>query len=114
MKFSRLIIQNIFLLNFHTEIFHTFQKQLLYGLQVFGYILIILHFERNNEVLQEPNKLYEFIQQESLVQIAAESIIGKENQLVLRQLIKANLAHLLALDVHHTNTRFFWMKDALK
>lgn len=94
-----------------------YTEQLLYDIQVAGYIPIIVHPERNGEIIKEPNKLYRLIQQGSLAQITAGSIIGKfgkEVQKVSHQLIEANLAHFIASDAHNTSSRAFWMKDAYK
>lgn len=94
-----------------------YTQQLLYDIQVSGYIPIIVHPERNDEVIDDPNKLYSLIQQGSLAQLTAGSIIGKfgkEVQKVSHQLIEANLVHFIASDAHNTTSRSFWMKDAFE
>lgn len=92
-----------------------YTEQMLFDIQVAGYIPVIVHPERNQGIIEHPNRLYEFIRKGALSQITSGSLIGKfgkEIQKVSHQLIQANLTHFIASDAHNTTTRAFWMKDA--
>lgn len=91
--------------------------QMLFDIQVAGYIPVIVHPERNSELIEHPNRLYEFIRKGALSQVTAGSVIGKfgkEIQKVSHQLIQANLTHFIASDAHNTTTRGFWMQEAFE
>lgn len=92
-----------------------YAKQMLFDLQVSGYTPVIVHPERNSELIQNPAKLYEFVRKGALTQITAASLIGKFGkniQKFSKQLVDANLTHFIASDAHNTTTRGFCMKDA--
>lgn len=94
-----------------------FSKQVLFDLQVAGYKPIIVHPERNQELLEHPNKLYDFVRKGALTQITAGSVLGKFGKNIQKfthQLIDANLTHFIASDAHNTTSRKFWMKEAFE
>src|SRR5699024_5030439 len=94
-----------------------YAEQLLYDLQIEGYVPIIEHPERNKELLENPNKLYDLVRKGSLTQVTAASIIGKfgkDTQKFTHQLIDANLTHFIASDAHNTTTRGFCMAEAYR
>src|SRR5690625_4311909 len=85
-----------------------YAKQVLFDLQVAGYKPIIVHPERNEELIEHPNRLYDFVRNGALTQITAGSLIGKFGKSIQRftqQLIEANLTHFIASDAHNTTTR---------
>src|SRR5699024_206620 len=89
-----------------------YAKQLLFDIQVAGYTPIIVHPERNQELMERPNRLYEFVRKGALTQITAGSLVGKFGKNIQKfthQLIEANLTHFIASDAHNTTTRSFWM-----
>lgn len=92
-----------------------YTKQMFFDLQVAGYTPVIVHPERNAELIQNPNTLYELVRKGALTQITAASLIGKFGkniQKFSKQLIDANLTHFIASDAHNTTSRGFCMKDA--
>lgn len=94
-----------------------YAKQVLFDIQVAGYTPIIVHPERNEELIEHPGKLYDFVRKGALTQITAGSVVGKFGKTVQKfthQIIEANLTHFIASDVHNTTTRAFWMKDAFE
>lgn len=94
-----------------------YAEQLLYDLQMEGYIPIIVHPERNKELQEYPHKLYDFVRKGALTQVTAASMIGrfgKEAQRFTHQLIDTNLTHFIASDAHNTTTRGFCMAEAFK
>jgi protein-tyrosine phosphatase len=92
-----------------------YAKQMLFDLQVAGYTPIIVHPERNREILEHPSTLYQFVQKGALTQVTAASVLGKfgkKIQKLSHQLIEANLTHFIATDAHNTTTRGFCLREA--
>ncbi|MFB4167250.1 tyrosine-protein phosphatase [Virgibacillus sp. JSM 102003] len=92
-----------------------YAKQLLFDIQVVGYIPIIVHPERNREIIEHPSVLYELIRKGALSQITAGSIcgkFGKNLQKFSHQLVEANLTHFIASDAHNTTSRGFCLEEA--
>lgn len=91
-------------------------KQLLYDIQLHGLIPIIAHPERNSELIENPNKLYEFVKNGAATQITASSLtgyFGKKIKKFTEQLIASNLTHFIASDAHNNTTRPFKLREAL-
>lgn len=94
-----------------------YASQMLFDIQVAGYIPIIVHPERNQELIEHPNRLYEFVKKGALTQVTAASVVGKFGkniQKFSRQIIEANLTHFIASDAHNTTTRGFAMNEAFQ
>ncbi|WP_068675292.1 tyrosine-protein phosphatase [Oceanobacillus sp. Castelsardo] len=94
-----------------------YSAQMLFDIQVAGYKPIIVHPERNRELMEHPSKLYEFVQKGALTQVTAASVVGKFGkniQTFSHQLIEANLTHFIASDAHNTTTRGFCMDEAFR
>lgn len=92
-----------------------YAKQMLFDIQVAGYIPVIVHPERNSAIIQHPSILHEFVQKGALSQVTAASIAGKFGKNIQKfshQLVEANLTHFLASDAHNTTTRGFLMNEA--
>ncbi|PGT82978.1 MULTISPECIES: tyrosine-protein phosphatase [Bacillaceae] len=89
--------------------------RLLYDLQVNGIIPVIVHPERNHEILEKPDLLYKLIKDGALSQITAASITGMFGKRVKKlsfELIDHNLTHFIASDAHNTTMRSFHLRDA--
>lgn len=94
-----------------------YTSQMLFDIQVAGYIPVIVHPERNQELIEHPNRLYEFVKKGALTQVTAASVVGKFGkniQKFSRQIIESNLAHFIASDAHNTTTRGFVMNEAFQ
>jgi protein-tyrosine phosphatase len=92
-----------------------YTKELLYNLQIEGYTPIIVHPERNNEFLENPDKLYELVKSGVLTQITAGSIVGnfgKKIKEFSKQILQADLTHFIASDSHNLQRRGFMMRTA--
>ncbi|MGP6140233.1 tyrosine-protein phosphatase [Jeotgalibaca sp. A127] len=103
------------LIEFPTMNIPHYAEQLFFSLQQRGIVPVIVHPERNQEIINNPNKLLEFVDRGALAQLTASSyagVFGKETAELSRQLIEANLVHFLASDAHNTRGRAFRMKDA--
>ncbi|KGA96276.1 tyrosine protein phosphatase [Alkalihalobacillus alcalophilus ATCC 27647 = CGMCC 1.3604] len=92
-----------------------YAASLFYQLQVAGYYPVIVHPERNSELVQNPTLIYDFVKSGVYTQITASSLTGDNGKNIKKfteQLIESNLTHFLASDAHNTTTRPFRMKEA--
>ncbi|PAD22642.1 tyrosine-protein phosphatase [Terribacillus saccharophilus] len=93
-----------------------YTNKLLYDLQVEGYTPIIVHPERNSELLNKPDRLYELVNSGVLTQVTAASLIGKFGKKIKNfshEIVQANLTHFIASDAHNVNNRSFVMREAM-
>ena len=91
-----------------------YANRLFFELQSEGYIPIIAHPERNKEISQNLDILYNLINQGALAQLTSSSlqgIQGKKIQKISIQMIENNLVHFIASDAHHESQRPFIMKS---
>jgi protein-tyrosine phosphatase len=92
-----------------------YTTQLLFDMQMKGYIPIIVHPERNQEIIENPEILYQLVKKGALTQVTASSVtghFGKNIKKFTHQLIEANLTHFIASDAHNTTSRGFKMAEA--
>ena len=92
-----------------------YAEQLLYDIQLKGLTPIIVHPERNQELITNPDLLYQFVEKGALTQVTAASItggFGKKIKKFSHQLIEANLTHFIASDAHNITSRSFKMQGA--
>jgi protein-tyrosine phosphatase len=81
-------------------------KYIKNGLQDFilaGYIPIIAHIERYEDVTKDLERIMEFIDMGVYIQANATSItgeIGRRYQIITKKLLKNNYIHLIATDAH--------------
>ncbi|RCW77379.1 tyrosine-protein phosphatase [Saliterribacillus persicus] len=92
-----------------------YTKQLMFDLQMQGIKPIIVHPERNKELLENPNILFDLVRDGTLTQVTAGSVAGKFGKKIKKfslQLIESNLTHFIATDAHNTTSRGFVMQEA--
>ena len=92
-----------------------YAEKLIYNMEVVGVKTVIAHPERNQELLEHPEKLYNLVAKGALTQLTASSLIGyygKGIRKFSQQLIEANLVHTIATDAHNTTTRTFNLSEA--
>lgn len=90
--------------------------QLLFEMQLKGLTPIIVHPERNAEIIKNPEKLFNLVKKGALAQLTAGSLtghFGKKVQKFPLQLIETNSIHFIASDVHNTSTRSFYMSESI-
>lgn len=93
-----------------------YTNKLLYDLQVEGYTPVIVHPERNSELLSKPDKLYELVKSGVLTQVTAASIVGRFGKKIRNfshEIIQSNLTHFIASDAHNVRSRSFMIVEAL-
>lgn len=94
-----------------------FTERILYDVQMKGLIPVIVHPERNQEIVQQPDKLYHLVKNGALTQITASSLcgdFGKNIKKFTLQLIEAELTHFIASDAHNVTTRSCKMAEAIE
>ncbi|SFJ63768.1 MULTISPECIES: tyrosine-protein phosphatase [unclassified Bacillus (in: firmicutes)] len=90
-----------------------YAEQMLYELRVKGMIPIIVHPERNAELIEQPDKLYNLVNKGALTQVTAGSLLGNFGKKIKKfslQLVEHNLTHMIASDAHNTTTRAFYLQ----
>ncbi|PAD35269.1 tyrosine-protein phosphatase [Terribacillus saccharophilus] len=93
-----------------------YTKKILYDLQLEGFTPIIVHPERNTELISNPEKLYDFIKSGVLSQVTAASLVGKFGKKIKKfslEIVQSNLSHFIASDAHNVLSRGFVMEEAL-
>jgi protein-tyrosine phosphatase len=103
------------LIEFPTHHVPRYAQQLFFDLQVKGVTPVIVHPERNEEISQHPNRLYQFIADGALSQVTAASLVGKNGRSTKKltlQFIENNLAQFVASDAHNVSARPFYMQEA--
>jgi protein-tyrosine phosphatase len=92
-----------------------YTERLLYDIQMKEITPIIVHPERNQEIIENPDKLYQLVEKGALTQVTASSItgdFGKKIKKFSMQLIESNLTHFIASDAHNVESRKFRMNQA--
>lgn len=105
------------LIEFPTETVPTYAERLFFDLQSHGKTPIIVHPERNHDILRHPDKLKNLIDKGALAQLTAASYtggFGSKIQKFSKQLIEADLVHFLASDAHNVTSRAFYMQEAYR
>ncbi|WP_409295948.1 tyrosine-protein phosphatase [Peribacillus sp. SCS-26] len=92
-----------------------YTEQVLFDIQLHGVTPIIVHPERNAEIIERPDVLFNLVDKGALTQITASSItgyFGKKIKKFSQDLIENNLTHFIASDAHNIKNRSFHMMKA--
>ncbi|QQK80453.1 tyrosine protein phosphatase [Salicibibacter cibi] len=82
--------------------------RLLYDLLQAEVVPVIVHPERNMQILKDPAWLYEMVKGGAVTQVTAASVTGDFGKTIRKfsdQLIENNLTHFVASDTHTTTKR---------
>ncbi|MEP9406896.1 CpsB/CapC family capsule biosynthesis tyrosine phosphatase [Peribacillus frigoritolerans] len=93
----------------------TYTQEVIYELLLKGVTPIIVHPERNKELIANHKLLFELVQEGALTQLTSGSIIGnfgKSIQSFSKKIIEHNLAHFIATDAHNIGSRGFTLQQA--
>ncbi|MFJ7681455.1 tyrosine-protein phosphatase [Peribacillus butanolivorans] len=93
----------------------TYTQELIYELLLKGITPIIVHPERNKELIETRNLLFNLVQEGALTQLTSGSIIGlfgKNIKSFSKKIIENNLAHFIATDAHNMTSRGFTLQEA--
>jgi len=94
-----------------------FAEQVLFELCSHRITPVIVHPERNRQLMRHPNELIPFIEMGCLGQVTCSSYLGnfgKEIAHAAQVMIEHNMVHVLASDAHNTKGRGFFMQEAYK
>ncbi|MCA1021155.1 tyrosine-protein phosphatase [Halobacillus litoralis] len=92
-----------------------YAKQVLYDMQLEGYIPVIVHPEQNQVFQQQPDLLYQFVKNGAVTQVSAASLAnkqGKPSQKLALQMIRHNLAHVVASHAVDDKKKGFFLRQA--
>jgi protein-tyrosine phosphatase len=92
-----------------------YSEQLLYDLQMEGITPVIVHPERNQEIIENTTLLFNLVEKGALTQITASSVtgdLGKKIKKFSLQLLESNLTHFIASDAHNLDTRKFRLRES--
>lgn len=87
----------------------------VYELKIRGYIPILAHVERYQEVQDNPKLIQEAIKEGALIQVNTSSVIGKgpsEANKSCDELLRQNRVHFIGTDAHGSNRRRPLIKEA--
>lgn len=90
--------------------------QIIQELIARNYIPIIAHAERNQGIIEKPERLSKLLLHGAVAQVTAGSVagsFGKAIQKTAMSLINANLIHVYGSDVHHLERRPFHFSEGL-
>ena len=90
---------------------------IVYELKEKNYIPVFAHVERNREVQENPELIYEVINAGAIIQVNSHSILGKsgkELQKVCNTLLNRNMVHVVGTDAHSSKRRTPIFLDAYK
>ena len=83
-------------------------EHVIFELRAFGIVPIIAHPERYHAIQQDPTRLAALIQQGTLAQVTASSLVGMQGNTTRRcaeTLLKRGLIHCIASDAHDLRRR---------
>lgn len=106
--------QQYLLIEFPTSNIPTYTERLFYDLLSEGITPIIVHPERNREILEHPNRLKSLVDKGALAQLTAASYtggFGKKIKKFSEELVENELIHFIASDAHNITNRAFHMKE---
>ncbi|WP_283578359.1 tyrosine-protein phosphatase [Limosilactobacillus ingluviei] len=104
------------LLEFPSSEVPNYAKSVIFQLQQRGITPVIVHPERNKQILNKPELLADFLQNGCLTQLTASSYLGtfgKEIEKVTTQFIQVGQGTILASDAHALSHREYELGEGL-
>lgn len=105
------------LIEFPSDHVPMYAEKIFYDLQLKGIQPILVHPERNEDIIKNPNILYDFVNRGVLTQITAGSLVGKFGKQIKKlsiELVNHELIHFVASDAHKIGARDFNIQKARK
>ncbi|SCH16013.1 tyrosine-protein phosphatase [Romboutsia sp. 1001713B170207_170306_H8] len=87
----------------------------VYEVKLKGYTPVLAHVERYNNIIENPNIIYDCIKEGAIIQVNASSILGKHGKEIKRTsdiLLDNNMVHIIASDAHGSERRRPQLKEA--
>jgi protein-tyrosine phosphatase len=103
------------LIEFPMQSIPRFAAQRFFELLTDGVIPILAHPERNMGILRRPDIAYEYAKRGALLQVNAQSLLGRHGSRVkeiAQLLMECNLVHIVASDAHDAVRRPLRLDDA--
>jgi protein-tyrosine phosphatase len=97
-----------FLLEFPGDYIYAHSRDFIFNVLTEGFIPVISHAERNQEIQRSPRILFDLVEAGALCQINAGSLrgdFGNEARRTAFELLAANLVHVIASDAHNLSSR---------
>ena len=94
-----------------------YTDQLIFDLQMNGFVPVVAHPERCTPLMDNIDELYKLVDKGVITQITAGSVTGLFGSNLKAQtlkMIEQNLVHVVASDAHHSVTRPFMLLEAYK
>lgn len=104
------------LIEFPHQTVPSYAESLFFELRTAGYVPIIAHPERNQQLLKEPERLYRFASVGVLSQVTTASVagrFGRHTQEMAIVFLQHRLSQLVASDAHNRASRDFFWGEAL-
>ncbi|MGI6227395.1 MAG: tyrosine-protein phosphatase [Peptococcales bacterium] len=105
------------LVEFPSDSIPSHSERVLYELRLQGIMPILAHADRNQVILQDPQKLFPLVESGLLTQVTTSSLeghFGSKCQEIANLLLKHKLAHFIATDAHYNPHRMPRMKDVIQ
>ncbi len=107
--------RNYILLELPHEMVPNYLDEMIFQLSCKGITPVIAHPERNEQIIAEPKRLYELVEQGVLAQVTATSLVGtfgEQVQRTAKEFVKCGLVQVVASDAHALKNRGFTMTKA--
>lgn len=104
------------LIEFPHQTVPSYTESLFFELQIAGYVPVIAHPERNQQLLIEPERLYRFASAGALSQVTTASVaghFGRHAQEMALVFLRHRLSQLIASDAHNSSSRAFFWEEAV-
>lgn len=92
-----------------------YTDQLIFDLQMKGFVPLIAHPERCPPLIDDMDMLYDLVDRGVITQVTAGSVTGAFGgnlKTLTLEMIKRNLVHVVASDAHNATVRPFMLKEA--
>lgn len=105
------------MLEFPSNDVPNYTSKMVFGLQSRGIVPVIVHPERNTEIMEHPDLLLELLKKGCLSQVTASSYVGtfgKKVQRFSQKLISHGQCYIFASDAHDLPGRKYEMRQAFE
>lgn len=94
-----------------------YTDQLIFDLQMNGFVPVVAHPERCQPLMDNIEQLYKLVDKGVITQVTAGSVtglFGSNLKALTLKMIEQNIVHLVASDAHHSESRPFLLLEAYR